>query len=148
MLYNIAHRFILPRNSKRSEVNLRDATLIYWLANHIKINFPSLIISHLSDSIEKKYLVGFGGLLTCIFRKIGVPFDGLQFAMSPNKKIGAKCLNNLHIKLNDNGILEDANKEVEIVDSEKEEEEKKNENENKDQETVPPATTKKADGCF
>ena len=35
LLYNIARRFILPRNSKRSEVNLRDATLIYCLANHI-----------------------------------------------------------------------------------------------------------------
>ena len=39
LLYNIARRFILPRNSKRSEVNLREATLIYYLANHIKINF-------------------------------------------------------------------------------------------------------------
>ena len=51
LLYNIARKFILPRNSKRSEVNLRDATLIYGLANHIKINFPSLMISHLSDCI-------------------------------------------------------------------------------------------------
>ena len=49
LLYNIARRFILPRNFKRSEVNLRDATLIYCMANHIKINFPSLMISHLSD---------------------------------------------------------------------------------------------------
>ena len=61
LLYNIARRFILPHNSKRSEVNLRDSTLIYYLANHIKINFPSLMISHLSDCIEKKYLVGYGG---------------------------------------------------------------------------------------
>ena len=120
--YNIARRFILPHNSKRSEVNLRDATLIYCLANHIKINFPSLMISHLSDCIEKKYVVGYGGLLTWIFRKFGVPLDGLLFPMSPNNKIGAKCLNNLHLKLNDNGMLEDANEEVEILDSEKDEE--------------------------
>ena len=146
LLYNIAHRFILPRNSKRSEVNFRDATLIYCLANHIKFNFPSLIISHLSDCIEKKYLVGYGGLLTWILRKFGVnPLDGLQFPMSPNNKIGARCLTNLHLKLNDNGILEDANEEVEIVDSEKDEEEQKNEN--KDQEIVPLTTTEKADGC-
>jgi hypothetical protein len=58
LLYNIARRFILPRNSKRSEVNLRDATLIYCLANHIKINFPSLMISHLADCIEKNTMVG------------------------------------------------------------------------------------------
>ena len=99
------------------------------------------MISHLSDCIEKKYLVGYGELLTSIFRKFGVPLDGLQFPMSPNNKIGAKCLNNLHPKLNDNGILEDANEEVEIVDSEKDKEEQKNEH--KDQETLPPATTEK-----
>ena len=64
LLYNIARRFILPRNSKRSEVSLRDATLIYCMANHIKINFPSLMISHLSDCIEKKNFVGYGGFLT------------------------------------------------------------------------------------
>ena len=87
------------------------------------------MISHLSDCIEKKYLVGYGGLLTWTFRKFGIPLDGLQFPMSPNNKIGAKFLNNLHLKLNDNGILEDANEEV---DSNKDEEEKKNENENMD----------------
>ena len=60
LLYSITRRFILPCNSKRSEANLRDATLIYCLANHIKINFPSLMISHLSDCIEKKFMVGYG----------------------------------------------------------------------------------------
>ena len=35
LLYNISRCFILLRNSKRSEINLRDATLIYCLANHI-----------------------------------------------------------------------------------------------------------------
>ena len=52
LLYNIARRFILPRNSKHREVNLRDATLIYCMANNMKINFPSLMISHLSDCID------------------------------------------------------------------------------------------------
>ena len=104
------------------------------------------MISYLSDCIEKKYLVGYGGLLTWTFRKFGIPLDGLQFPMSPNNKIGAKFLNNLHLKLNDNGILEDANEEVEIVDSEKDEEEQKNEN--KDQETVPLATTEKGKWLF
>ena len=127
LLYSIAHRFILPHNSKRSEVNLCDATLIYRLANHIKINFPSLMISHLSDCIDKKYVVRYGGLLTWIFRKFGVPLDGLHFPMGPNNKIGAKCLNNLHLKLNDNGILEDANEQVYIIDSDKEDEVQKTE---------------------
>ena len=72
LLYNIARRFILPRNSKRSEVSLRDATLIYCMANNIKINFPSLIISHLSDCIAKRCMVGFGGLLSWTFAKFDV----------------------------------------------------------------------------
>ena len=88
MLYSIARRFILPHNSKRSEVNLHDATLIYCMANHIKINFPSLMISHLSDCIAKKCMVGYGGLLSWIFRKFGVALEGLNFPMGPNIKIG------------------------------------------------------------
>ena len=54
--------------------------------------------------------------------------------MGPNNKIGAKCLNNLHLKLNDNGILEDANEQVNVVDSDKEEEAQKNEEEKKEKE--------------
>ena len=77
LLYHIARRFILPHNSKRSEVNLCDATLIYCLANHIKINFPSLMILHQSDCIQKKFMVGYGGLLTWIFKKFCVPLDNL-----------------------------------------------------------------------
>ena len=92
------------------------------------------MISHLSDCIEKKYLVGYGGLLTWIFRKFSVPLDGLHFPMGPNNKIGAKCLNNLHLKLNDNGILENADNgilenahEQVNVNSDKEEEAQKEE---------------------
>ena len=77
LLYNIARRFILPRNSKHSKVNLRDVTLIYCLANHIKINFHLLMISQLFDCTKKKYMVRYGGLLTWMFRKFGVPLERL-----------------------------------------------------------------------
>ena len=120
LLYNIARQFILPRNSKHTEVSLRDATLIYCMANHIKINFPSLMISHLSDCIEKGSFVGYGGLMTWIFKKFGVPLDALQFPMGPSTNICAKCLQNLHLKLNDEGILVHAVEEVVEVDSEEE----------------------------
>jgi transposase-like protein len=149
LLYNIARRFILPRNSKRSEVNLRDATLIYCMANHIKINFPSLMVSHLSECIEKGLMVGYGGLLTCVFKKFGVPLDGPEFPMSANNKISERCLTNLHLQLNEKGILEHAIEEVEVssdeeekekVEKEEEEEEVK-EKEKEDQEDVPSATT-------
>ena len=53
-------------------------------------------------------MVGYGGLLTWIFRKVGVPLEGLQFPMSSSNKTGAKCLTNLHLKLSDKGILEEA----------------------------------------
>ncbi|XP_057526436.1 uncharacterized protein LOC130805673 [Amaranthus tricolor] len=92
-----------------------------------------------------------------IFRKFGVPLDGLHFPMSPNNKIGAKCLNNFHLKLNDNGVLEDANEQVDIVDSDKEQKAQKNEEgreekeeeelEKKDQEPVPSATTERVEAC-
>ena len=64
------------------------------------------MISHLFDCIEKKYMVGYRGLLTWIFRKFRVCLEGLQFPMSSNNKIGAKCLTNLHLKLSNKGILE------------------------------------------
>lgn len=160
LLYNIARRFILPRNSKRSEVNLRDATLIYCLANHIKINFPSLMVSHLSECIEKGLMVGYGGLLTCIFKKFEVPLDGLEFPMSANNKISERCLTNLHLQLNEKGILEHAIEEV-AVSSDDEEEEKtekeegegekeqeeevRKEKEEGEQDTVPSATPNEAE---
>ena len=81
--------------------------------------------------------------------------------MSSNTKIGAKCLYNLHLKLSDKGILEEATikdltiKDVENEDSdeekdeeEREEKEKEKEDqkaEKEDQEPVPTATHKEAE---
>ena len=52
-----------------------------------------------------------------------MPLEGLEFPMSANNKIGAKCLNNLHLVLNEKGILEDAANDVEYVSSDEEQEE-------------------------
>ena len=120
LLYNIARRFILPRTSKRSEVILRDATLIYCMANNIKINFSSLMISHLNDCISKGYVIGYGGLLTWIFRKLGVLLEGQNYPMGPNNKIGVKCLNNLHLRLNENGTLENIFEQSDVISDNKE----------------------------
>ena len=78
------------------------------------------MISHLSDCIEKRNVVGYGGLLTWIFRKFGVPLEGLEFPMGPNMKIGAKCLQNLHLKLNEEGVLIHQSEEVVDVGSDEE----------------------------
>lgn len=108
------------------------------------------MISHLSECIKKGLMVGYGGLLSSILKKFGVSMDGLQFPMSANNQMSAKCLKNLHLNLNDKGILEDII-EVEDVSSEEEEEGKteegkeKEEKEKKDQDVVPSASTDKAE---
>ena len=63
--------------------------------------------------------------------------------MGPNTKIGAKCLHNLHLKLNDEGILIHDMDEVVDVDSEEEKVEEVREKlvkEEKEQELVPTET--------
>ena len=148
LLYNIARRFILPRTSKRSEVSLRDATLIYCLANHIKINFPSLMICHLNDCIFKRNVLGYGGLLTWIFKKLGVPLDGPNYPMGPNNKVGVKCLKNLRLRLTENGTLENIFEQSEDTNEEEEVEENVEEEEvNKEEQEEPvPSATEKAEG--
>ena len=78
-------------------------------------------------------MAGYGGLLSWIFRKFGVPLKGLNFPMGPNNKIGAKCFNNLHLKLNENGILENVTEQIDDH-FEKEEETNKAAEEKKEQE--------------
>jgi hypothetical protein len=70
-------------------------------------------------------------LLIHVFKKFGVPLDSLEFPMSANNRIGAKCLTNLHLKLNEKGILEDVVEEVEEVSSDDEKVEEENEEEGK-----------------
>ena len=41
--------------------------------------------------------------------------------MGPNNKIGAKCLSNLHLKLNENGILENICEQIDVNSDDKEE---------------------------
>ena len=74
--------------------------------------------------------------------------------MSSNNKIGAKCLTNLHLKLSDKGIMEEASIEDEEEEDSNEEkdEEKEKEKEKKDQkaaeeeqETVPTTTHDEAE---
>ena len=111
------------------------------------------MISHLSDCIEKKYMVGYGGLLTWIFKKFGVPLECLHFSMSSNNKIGVKCLTNLHLKLTNKGILEststkDVEEEGSVGGDQEKEEEKEKEGQREDEqdkEAVPAAVHEKAE---
>ena len=75
-------------------------------------------------------MVGYEGLLTWTFKKFGVPLDSLQFPMSPNNKIGVKCLNNLHLRVSEKGIMEEIiNEDVKEVNSEEEKEDEEKEKE-------------------
>ena len=113
------------------------------------------MISHVSECISKVCVIGYGGLLTWIFRKLGVPLEGQNFPMSPNNMIGAKCLSNLHLKLNENGTLENVTEQINVqsdnkvetnkVEEEMEEQEKEG-SEEEEQELVPSAI-EKAEGC-
>lgn len=101
------------------------------------------MISHLCDCIEKKYMIDYGGLLTWIFEKCGVPLEGLHFPLSSNNKIGVECLTNLHLKLTDKITLEAASigdktdyvEEESSIEGEKEKDGRKEEK--RDQELVP-----------
>ena len=124
------------------------------MANNIKINFPLLMISHLSDCISKRYMIGYGGLLSWIFEKFGVPLLGLNFPMGPNNKISAKCLSNLHLKLNENEILENVAEQINVYSDNKEDtnkaeeeiEEQEEEGSEKEEHEPVPSATGKAEG--
>ena len=116
------------------------------MANNIKINFPSLMICHLNDCIFKRNMLGYGGLLTWIFMKLGVPLDGPNYPMGPNNKVGVKCLNNLHLRLNENGTLENIFEQSEGTNEEENEEKVEEEEVNKEEQEPVPSATEKAEG--
>lgn len=45
---------------------------MFCLANKLKINFPSLLIQHLTYTVENDFLVGYGNLLSNMFVSKGV----------------------------------------------------------------------------
>ena len=111
------------------------------------------MISHLNDCISKGYVIGYGGLLTWIFRKLGVPLEGQNYPMGPNNKIGVKCLNNLHLRLNENGALENIFEQSDVISDNKEgtnegenEENVVEEELNKEEHEHVPSATEKAEG--
>ena len=65
---------IIPRTQKRDSANKLDSVLIYCLAKKIQINFPSIMIQHLSHCVPKGWKVGYGNLLTYVFESFGISF--------------------------------------------------------------------------
>ena len=114
------------------------------------------MIYNVSECISKGCVIGYGGLLTWIFRKLGVPLEGQNFPMSPNNMIGAKCLSNLHLKLNENGTLENDCEQSDVISDNKEgtdevaKEEKIEEEElnNKEEQEPVPSATGKVEGVL
>ncbi|XP_056682692.1 uncharacterized protein [Spinacia oleracea] len=72
LLFNLVRRGIVPRTQKRTLANLYDASLMYCLEHKIPINFPALMIKHLSHCVPSDYKVGYASLLTMVFRSFSV----------------------------------------------------------------------------
>ncbi|XP_056696583.1 uncharacterized protein [Spinacia oleracea] len=72
LLFNLVRRGIVPRTQKRTLANLYDASLMYCLEHKIPINFPALMIKHLSHCVPSDDKVGYASLLTMVFRSFSV----------------------------------------------------------------------------
>ena len=73
LMFNVVRRTVFPRTQKRGEANLLDCVVIYCLVFNVQVNFPSLMISHLDHTVPSGLKVGYGSLLTTIFKSFNVP---------------------------------------------------------------------------
>ena len=140
LLFNLVRRTILARTQKRSEANLLDCAVIYCLTNRIKVNFPSLMISHLDHTVPSGYKVGYGTLLTKIFKSFQVPLEQYgKLALRKEQYIQGSTLHSLNLGvLNGKTLLYTEILRMEEEKKKKEEEEKKK----KEKETKTKAKTR------
>lgn len=100
LLFQLTWRFVLPRDSKRTQASLMDLSIMYCLAKKIKINFPSLMIIHLTHCITHKNRVGYGSLLTYIFRKCKVKLPSHpSFELEPENFLTEETLSWLSLSV-------------------------------------------------
>lgn len=72
LLFQLVWCFILPITSKRTQASLMDLSLMFCMAKNIKINSPSLRISHLSYYISHNNKIGYGNLVSTILKNCQV----------------------------------------------------------------------------
>ena len=94
LLFNIVWRGVVPRTQKRNIASLFDACLMYCLERKIPINFPAIMIKHLSTCIPK-FKIPYSSLLTEIFKSFSV--DLSPYFVIPLKSTQILQLEMLHL---------------------------------------------------
>lgn len=113
LLLHLVWRFLIPRDSKRTQASLLDLSIIYCLIHNFKINFPSLMISHLTHCITNKNKIGYGALITHIFKKSKLKLPSTpSFNLEPENYLTKTTLSRLSLKVI-NGKIEFENKKEE-----------------------------------
>ncbi|KAL2932613.1 ATP synthase subunit beta mitochondrial [Bienertia sinuspersici] len=98
LLFNVVRRTVFPRTQKRGEASLLDCAVIYCLMFNVQINFPSLMISHMDRTVPSDLKVGYGTLLTKIFKSFKVPLEGYgKVGMKKEQYIQGSTLNGLNL---------------------------------------------------
>nr|ABM55243.1 hypothetical protein [Beta vulgaris] len=98
ILFHILKKAILPCLSKRAQVGMLDLIYIHCLASHKRINFPSLMIQHMSHCIDNGFVVGYGALITEILIKFKVRISGVpNIGVSTGNMLNVRALNNLNV---------------------------------------------------
>lgn len=81
LLFYLVGRSIVALTQKRNESNLLDASLMFCLQKQIHINFPLLMMQHLSPCIPK-FKDWVWSLLTFVFQSFGVNLCGYGWCFS------------------------------------------------------------------
>ena len=78
LLFIFVHLAIIPRTQHRHEANHLDAVLIYCLENKIQINFPSLMIQHLTHCLANHLKVGYANLIITLLESCGISMTNYE----------------------------------------------------------------------
>ena len=131
LLFHLVFRSIIPRTQHRDEANHLDALLIYCLENKIQINFPSLMIKHLTHCISKNMKIGYGNLLMTFLESFGIKETKEVLTMQRNHFIQSSTLLRLGLLVKDGVCVfkeqekeEDEEEEQKVAEKEEEEADK------------------------
>lgn len=136
LLFIFVWRDIIPRSQHRHEANHLDAVLMYCLENKIQINFPSIMIQHLTHCITHNMMIGYGNLLMYLFECFGINLSKYELLkLQTNHFIQPKTLDSLSMEVVDGKVVF-AVKKLKGVEKKSEVKEELEETEKKESEPV------------
>ena len=100
VLFVFVHQAIVPRTQHRHEANHLDAVLMYCLENKIQINFPSIMIKHLTHCITNHLKVGYANLIITLIESFGISVENCEsLKLQTNHFVQPRTLEsrNLHV---------------------------------------------------